>query len=149
MRVRSSNNIVKGLVCVDPLRKIYKLRWDISEGSYEEIEISHKPTLDEIKQIVESWYNKQTEDKIINGFTYKGYKVYLSKENQTNYILFADSDIIPVQVKFGTLEDPIYYVFNTQEELKQFKAQIASHINKCLQDGWNRKKNINWSIYNN
>ena len=57
MRVRSSNNNVKGLVCLDPLRNIYRLRWDFSNGSYEEVELKYKPSKEDIQSIIEDYYN--------------------------------------------------------------------------------------------
>ena len=34
---------------------------------------------------VYDWYNKQTDEKILSGFVWKGMKVWLSAENQFNY----------------------------------------------------------------
>ena len=62
MRVRSSNNNVKGLVCLDPLRNIYRLRWDFSKDSYEEVELKYKPSKEDIQSIIEDYYNKQIEE---------------------------------------------------------------------------------------
>ena len=147
MRVRSSNDNVKGLVCLDPLRNIYRLRWDFSKDSYEEVELKYKPSKEDIQSIIEDYYNKQTEENIINGFSYKGNKVYLSRDNQLNYLLFANSTIFPINVKFGTSDNPIYYTFESKDEMNVFVNKIANHISSCLQDGWNKKKNIDWNLY--
>ena len=90
---------------------------------------------------------KQTEENIINGFSYKGNKVYLRRDNQLNYLLFANSTIFPINVKFGTSDNPIYYTFESKDEMTSFVNKIANYISTCLQDGWNKKKNIDWNLY--
>lgn len=147
MIVRSSNKNVKGLECIDPKRNIWRLRWDFSDNSYEESEFSHKPDIDEIRSFIINWYNKKIEDRIINDFTWGGIKVYLNRDNQMNINMFSDSSSFPVTMKLGTDEDPIYYIFNTSDEMNNLRSYMINHIKKCLTDGWNIKKNIDWSIY--
>jgi hypothetical protein len=147
MRVRSSNNNIKSLECIDSRRNIWRLRWDILEDSFEEVEFRHKPTEEEIRTTITNWYNSQIEDKIINGFVWKGIKIYLSRDNQMNYALFSDSEMTPLTLKLGTEEEPIYHTFNSRLELENFRKSISSHIRSCLQEGWNKKKSIDWSIY--
>lgn len=147
MRVKSSNREVKGLECIDPNRNIWRLRWDILNGSYEEIELRHKPTIDEIKSIVLGWYNSQVEENIKSGFIFQGRKLYLNKETQMNINLFSDASVFPLTLKMGEEYSPVFVVFNTKEELKNLKNSMASHIKKCLREGWDIKSNINWSIY--
>ena len=31
--------------------------------------------------------------------------------------------------------------------MTSFVNKIANHISTCLQDGWNKKKNIDWNLY--
>ena len=50
-----------------------------------EEEFGHKPTDEEIRTLVMSWYNSQTDAAILSGFAYNGAPVWLSTENQYNY----------------------------------------------------------------
>lgn len=147
MIVRSSNKNVKGLECIDPKRNIWRLRWNFSEDSYEEAEFRHKPDLEEIKTFITNWHNSQIESKILNGFSWGGIKVYLSRDNQMNINMFVNSTVFPLTIKLGTDEEPVYYTFNTTDELKNLRNSMANYIKKCLNEGWNIKKNINWSKY--
>lgn len=135
------------LECFDPIKNVWRLRWDFRNGSFEEIEIRYKPTLDDIKKIIIDWYNKEISNEIIYGFRWKGMKVCLTKENQMNYMMFCDNDLFPLNLKFGDQDNPIYYSIQTKEELNEFKLEISKHIKECLQIGWSKKDNIDWSAY--
>mgnify|MGYP006913911015 CR=1 FL=1 len=41
-------------------------------ASYMEEEFGHKPTDEEIRTLVMSWYNSQTDAAILSGFAYNG-----------------------------------------------------------------------------
>ena len=64
-----------------------------------------------------------------------------------NINMFSNSSSFPLTIKLGTDEEPIYYTFNTSDELNSLRNSMANHIKKCLNDGWNIKRNINWSRY--
>lgn len=149
MKIKTSVNInlIKPLECIDKKRNIWRLRWDIQDGSFEQIQLNHKPDLPEIKNIITEWYNKEVENRIIYGFKWKGMKVCLTKENQSNYMMFADTGLFPIELKFGSWEDPVFYTIKTASELAEFKKAMSEHIKQCLQLGWTKKKNIDWSIY--
>lgn len=149
MRVRTSidPDLVPLLECIDSKRNVWRLRWDIQDGSHEEYQLDHKPTLPEIKEIILGWYNTQIQNRIIYGFKYKGMSVCLSRENQSNYMMFCETDLFPIQLKFGSWDNPIFYTIKTSAELKEFKRKISEHIKNCLQLGWTQKNNINWASY--
>ena len=149
MKIKTSvkKSLIKPLECIDKKKDIWKLRWDIQDGSFEQIQLDHKPSLIEIKDIIHSWYNNLIENNIIYGFKWKGMRVCLSKENQSNYLLFEETDLFPIELKFGTWDEPVFYLIETSEELKEFKKAISEHIKQCLQLGWTMKKGIDWSIY--
>ena len=76
--------------CTNPVKDKWRIRWDVQEkengsASYMEEEFNHKPTGEEIRTLVMSWYNSQTDAAILSGFTYKGAPVWLSVANQYNY----------------------------------------------------------------
>lgn len=140
-------NTIPVLECIDSKRNVWRLRWNIQDGGFEEIQLNHKPSINEIKKIIIDWYNQETSNKIIYGFKWRGMCVHLSKENQINYMMFCDTDLFPINLKFGTRENPIYYTIETKEDLAEFKQAISKHIKECLQIGWSKKDNIDWTAY--
>lgn len=140
-------NSIPPLECIDSRRNVWRLRWNFVDGGFEEIQLNHKPGIEEIKEIIINWYNTETSNKIIYGFKWNNIPVCLSKENQSNYMMFCDNDIFPLKLKFGSWEKPIYYTIKTSEELVEFKKAISKHIKECLTIGWSKKDNINWATY--
>lgn len=156
--MRASGNIsTKHIQCIDSRKNIWKLRWDFqkngNECTFEEITLNHKPSLGEIQDLIYDWYNKQTDKAILEGFTWKDMPVWLSSENQFNYKAAFDLAIqtngasLPVKFKFGTTKNPIYYSFTKLEDLTDFYMQAMAYINNTLDQGWQKKDNINWDKY--
>lgn len=74
----------------------WAVRWDFkpkldSEGRetgvnwYEEEILFHIPQLDEIKELITNWQNKQVDGAILQGCRWNGMPIWLSMENQFNY----------------------------------------------------------------
>ena len=111
------------------------------------------PNLDQIKEVILSYYNKQIDDKIIGGFVWKNMNIWLSSENQFNYKAMYDIAVqtngksLPIVLKFGSLTEPIYYTFNDLEDLTDFYFSSLNHIQNCLKEGWEIKDNIDWKKY--
>ena len=68
--------------CTNPVKDKWRIRWDVQEkengsASYMEEEFGHKPTDEEIRTLVMSWYNSQTDAAILSGFAYNGAPVWL------------------------------------------------------------------------
>lgn len=57
---------------------------------YEEHLYNHIPQIEEIKELITFWHNKQIDGAILNGYTYKGINVLLSAENQANFKALFD-----------------------------------------------------------
>ena len=75
---------VKLLECVNPIKNKWRVRWDVQEhddgtADYMEVELTHKPTDEEIKDLVRKWYNQQTDAAILSGFSYEGFPVWPRK----------------------------------------------------------------------
>ena len=81
------------------------------------------------------------------------YPVWLSIENQFNYKAIYDLAIqtnsknLPVMFKFGTVEKPVYYTFNTIEELNDFYLKSIKFIQQTLENGWKEKDTFDFSPY--
>lgn len=149
---------VRLLECTNPVKGKWRVRWDVQEredgtSSYMEEEFNHKPTDEEIRNIVILWYNKEVETAILEGFVYKGFSVWLSAENQYNYKAAHDLAVqtngrnLPVTFKFGSDEHPQYYTFKETEELTDFYIQVVRHIQSKLAEGWEKKDNFNLDLY--
>lgn len=117
-------------------------------------------TLRQMKDAVHEDINRQTDAKILRGFTWtpeddEPINVWLSEENQRNFSeaeRIAESMpqvILPVTFKLGEDKDgeAVYHEFTTSAELTQFYLQAVGYINQCLSDGWVRKDGIDWKPY--
>ena len=150
MKIYSTHE-VKLLECVGPNE--WRVRWDKQKlenmYSYEERGFNYKPSFEEIQELIISYYNSKTENKIINDLVWDKKEIYLSKENQMNYQMYYNSLIsgdlnFPLRIK---LKNNSYIEFNSITIYRDFYASILRHINKCLQEGWSLKDNINWEEY--
>ena len=157
MRRVYGNPDVSFLECTNPKKNKWRVRWDVQEDeegtNYMETEFDHKPSLDEIKQIILGWHNNQIEEKILSGFTYEGNQVWLSTLNQFNYKSAYDLAVqkaegsLPVTFKFGTDEQPKYYEFKTIEKLTDFYLKSVQHRQDTLLDGWKKKDGFDENLY--
>lgn len=114
---------------------------------------TNKPSINEIKNTIWGWYDKETDYKILRGFTWKDMPVWLSSENQFNYKAAYDLAVqtngatLPVTFKFGTPDNPVYYTFETLEDFTDFYTSAINYINQTLAEGWQKKDSIDWSKY--
>ncbi len=150
---------VEPIECTNPRKDKWKIRWNIIEkedGTAEWIEedFDHKPTIEEVKSTIIGWYNAQINEKIVSGFRWNGMPVWLSTENQFNYLsaysiaLQTDGKNLPVTFKFGTDDKPVYRVFDTVEDLSSFCLAMNMFIQATVEQGWESKKGIVWEEYN-
>ena len=234
--IKSSGSAgVLPIECINPRRNTYRIRWNITEqpdgtAEWTEQDFDHRPTLDEIKSAIIASINQATEAAILTGMTYEGHPVWLSPENQRNYLAAlalaqcaataskpastdtpssstdvpssstdtqpsctdaqsastdvqssctdtqsastdaqssctdtqpastdaqpastdaqpADSVILPITVKLGTDQIPVYRTFVTLGSLTAFCTAVESHIQRQLRAGWAAKDAINLAPY--
>jgi hypothetical protein len=117
-----------------------------------EEEFLHKPSVEEIKEVVYAWINGRVGNEILSGFRYNGIPVWLSIENQLNFKAIHDlaiqvPDLLPVKFKLGTDEEPVYYEFNTLTGLTEFYAAAVVHISSAYEKGWADKDGFDFSHY--
>ena len=126
---------------------------DNTVGTWSEHIFKKRPSFEQIKEFILTEINKQTDEKILSGFTWKDMQVWLSLENQFNYKAAYDLAVqtnganLPIVFKFGSTEEPIYYKFDTIEELTDFYTKAVKFINEQLAIGWAKKDSINWDDY--
>lgn len=122
-------------------------------GTWTEAIISPKPSFNKIQNFILDTINKETDNRILSGFTWNGHKVWLSSENQFNYKAAYDLAIqsnganLPTVFKFGPTNKPTYYKFESIEELQDFYTKAMTYINNQLAIGWAKKDAINWEDY--
>ena len=150
--------------CIDNHIGTWRVRTDFlpEEGeenqgnvTFIETEFPYKPSMDEVKEFGFAVIDAQTDAKILNGypFTPDGAEepiiVWLSKENQTNFSEAHRLQIVPVKFKLNETADkqPVYHVFETFEELDRFYSGGVFYINQCLQEGWAKKDNFDFTPY--
>ncbi len=133
------------------------------KDKYEKIDI------DIIRETINSDVNKQTDEKILNGFVWNGNPVWLSSENQFNFKAAYDMAIqtngasLPVKFKIGEIPityvnkgteeepewvkeggDPIYHTFEAVEDITDFFTKAFAYINRCLDEGWELKDSVDY-----
>lgn len=127
--------------------------YETDAGTWTETWLSGKPSIEQIKGIILNAMNKEVDQKILSGFVWKDMPVWLSTENQFNYkaaydlAVMSQGQSLPVVFKFGSTNDPIYYKFETLEDISDFYISAMAYINKTLEEGWKKKDSIDWSVY--
>ena len=122
-------------------------------GTWTEMWLSGKPSIEQVKSIVLNAMNKDIDQKILSGFIWKDMSVWLSSENQFNYkaaydlAVMSQGKSLPTVFKFGTTDNPVYYSFESLEDISDFYISAMAYINTCLAEGWKKKDSIDWSVY--
>lgn len=146
----------------DGLYKIGRNKWELIYGFGKDSEddevgynyrerFDHKPAADEIKSIIISLINKQTDEKILSGFKWNGINVWLSTENQINFKAAYDLAVqtngtnLPIKFKLGEDAEgnPMYHTFSDIDTFTDFYVSAVKHITSCIGEGWTEKDNIN------
>ena len=107
----------------------------------------HKPTVDELRSVIEAHVNTMTQERIVGGYRWKGKQVWLSVENQQNYTSDYLAGELPVKVRVydpdddasGTVE-----FIEIPEELADFYNGMVAHVRKCIEDGWSVKDSVDY-----
>lgn len=122
-------------------------------GTWTEALVPFKPSLEQLKKLVLDAINKEVDEKILSGFVWKDMPVWLSTENQFNYkaaydlAVMSQGQSLPVTFKFGATESPVYYTFETLDDISDFYISAMAYINSTLAEGWKLKDSIDWSVY--
>lgn len=135
--------------------KFEKSNKKVSTGqcSFSMICYDAKPTVNDIQNDIEEIINDKVSKRIIDNFYWKGAKINLSRENQMNYkasydlALQSGSKNLPIRIKATKNGKSEYFVFFTLAEFEEFYVAVNRHINNCLEQGWQKKDSIDYSIY--
>lgn len=114
----------------------------------------HKPTVDELRSVIEAHVNTLTQERIVGGYQWKGKQVWLSGENQQNYtsdylagelpvkVRVYDPDATPEGETSGTVATVAF--IETPEELADFYHGMVAHVRMCIEDGWSVKDSVDY-----
>lgn len=123
---------------------------------------SHKPTKNELMQVINDHIDSITDERILWGYPWtvqhgpdagKNVKVWLSKENQSNFkakhdaaLVYPDKVKFPMTYKISEDDDKkaIYEVFESIEELATFYLGGLAYIEECYNAGWAEKDAVDY-----
>ncbi|MBQ9525131.1 MAG: hypothetical protein IJR69_08455 [Bacteroidaceae bacterium] len=120
---------------------------DAEHGYNYRHKFDHKPTAEEIKEQVIAAIDMETRERITSGFTYDGYKVNLTLENQFNYSMFKNMGRYPVIIKVQDSEGNDVTLSLTKDNYSAFYSSVQNHIKECLQSCWQEKTSLDLSCY--
>jgi hypothetical protein len=152
-----SLNEFKPIIYNDKSKK-YIISWGLKNVGDENYQwnyeiVKNKPSLNDIKNIINTAINKQTRYCIENKFRWNNMAIGLTIENQIDYKLLFDTTILlngsnlPEKAKFKANNETIYYSFETVEDMKDFMIALNNHIRACLNAGYKAKDAINYDDY--
>ena len=148
MRQGEGSRDVELIECLNPMKGIWRARFDVTEtedgATWTEHDFDHRPTAEELRTLFYGWVDETVRQRIESGMTYDGSTVWLSQENQMNYMAatLANMNItglLSVKVRLGTPEAPVYKTFRSLLSLLDFYRQVQQHIQSCLAEGWAKK----------
>lgn len=163
-RIKGSEGVAL-IECVNPGLNKWRVRWDVQANTatddnsdadgvnYMEEEFLYKPSFSEIKDLITKWFNQSIDNKILSGFTWNNYPVWLSTENQFNYkaaydlAIQNDGATLPVTFKFGSDDEPVYHEFTTLDDIKDFYIKSVMFVQGVLKQGWTEKDNFDFTPY--
>lgn len=148
-----------GLQCIGRNKWLLYFGFYKIEGSAYEYRhtFDHKPSLDEIKAIINKQIDDDTDETILHGMTWEGKPVKLDSESQTNLLglmLSAQGGMatFPKKYKLGDYPDgsAAYHEFADAAEFIAFVSAAIEHKDNAYAKGWNEKEALeksNWSAF--
>ncbi len=134
---------------------IYGYGEDDGQGYDYRHTFDHKPTEQEIRDVIIAQINANTDAKILTGFVWQEKQVWLSTENEFNFKAAYDLAVqtggatLPVKFKLG--EDgngnPVYHTFTELSEFTDFYTKAIAFVNTTLNEGWAEKDGIDMTTF--
>lgn len=134
---------------------IYGYGEDDGQGYDYRHTFDHKPTAQEVRDVIIAQINANTDAKILTGFVWQEKQVWLSTENEFNFKAAYDLAVqtggatLPVKFKLG--EDgngnPVYHTFTELSEFTDFYTKAIAFVNTTLNEGWAEKDGIDMTKF--
>lgn len=99
-----------------------------------------------LRKSIEEYYNTIVKDKILH-WNHNELEIYLSNENQQNYITAYTLGLDYLKVKGGTENEPQYLELTSKEEIAEFVKAMQVYIQECVAWGWEKKDSVDYSVY--
>lgn len=140
--------------CINPRRDRWAVRWDIHQEQdagwfASEVVVDHRPTVEEIREIITAHIDATTQNDIVNGFSWKGKPVKLTDTAQRNF-LFA---VFTVDRTGEIDREQFVGLLDAQtdaeaaDELADMVSAIWGHIQQKRADGITAKNAVDFSKY--
>lgn len=134
---------------------IYGYGEDDGQGYDYRHTFDHKPTEQEIRDVIIAQINANTDAKILTGFVWQEKQVWLSTENEFNFKAAYDLAVqtggatLPVKFKLGEDKNgnPVYHTFTELSEFTDFYTKAIAFVNTTLNEGWVEKDSIDMTTF--
>lgn len=150
----------------DGLYKVGRNKYEIIYGfgkDHEEDEtgwnyrqrFTYRPTLDEIKAVINTQLSADADERKRNGFSWQGVPVRYDEEAERNItglsvkIPRLGAAMFPLQFKLGDYPDgsPAFYEFKDAEEFESFTDALLLFSQECYAQAWQAKAEIDWTKF--
>lgn len=148
----------------DGLQRIGRDTWVLFFGLYETTDggtyeyrhtFKHRPTLDEIKAVINAQLSADADERKRNGFSWQGVPVRYDEEAERNItglsvkIPRLGAAMFPLQFKLGDYPDgnPAFYEFKDAEEFESFTDALLLFSQECYAQAWQAKAEIDWNKF--
>lgn len=134
---------------------IYGYGEDDGQGYDYRHTFDHKPTAQEVRDVIIAQINANTDAKILTGFVWQEKQVWLSTENEFNFKAAYDLAVqtggatLPVKFKLGEDKNgnPVYHTFTELSEFTDFYTKAIAFVNTTLNEGWVEKDSIDMTQF--
>lgn len=148
----------------DGLQHIGRDRWLLYYGYYEtgsgayeyRHTFDHRPTLEEVKAVINSQISADADERKRTGFQWQGVPLRYDDEAAANItgisvkIPRLGDAMFPLKFKLGDYPDgsPAFHVFKDTEEFESFTDALLMFSNECYEQSWSEKNDIDWTKFN-
>lgn len=152
-RESNGNVDMPSIECLNPMAgapwvaRFNKKITEPGSATWVEALFNHRPQTNDLRGVVDEYYNTQVQQKILSGFTYNDTPIWLSTENQQNYITAYTLGLDYLKVKGGTDSEPKYLELTSKEEIAEFVKALQIYIQECISWGWEKKDSVDYSVY--
>lgn len=150
----------------DGLYKVGRNKWEIiygfgrddpdaEQGWNWRQRFSHRPTIEEVKQVINAQVSAEADERKRSGFSWQGVPVRYDEEAERNItglsvkIPRLGAAMFPLKFKLGDFADgsPAFHTFENAEEFESFTDALLLFSQDCYAKLWQAKSEIDWSKF--